>query len=76
MRLPPVNPYIATDFSLKTTEAQKEEAVLACTALASSLHLPVVLATPPELLVEKLGTRGLSGRGGSAVYLDGWLWAG
>ena len=55
MRLPPVNPYIPTDFSLKTTVAQQAEAVLACTVLAASMQLPVVLATPPELLVDKSG---------------------
>ncbi len=66
LHLPPANPYIATDFTLraltavKGQTAQTPETLVAAaqqeaTALAQEQGLPVVLATPPKLIKDGPG---------------------
>lgn len=56
LRLPPVNPYVPTDFSLRASaEARAEGEAAAREALAAQLGLPVVLSMPPTMLLDKPG---------------------
>jgi hypothetical protein len=71
LRLPPRNPYIASDFSLCCDEGGAgpdaaargaATAEAAAAALAAAEGLPVVLATPPALVLDEPGAGGV-GRG-------------
>jgi len=62
LRLPPVNPYVPTDFSLRTGSGEEEADRARADELAASLGLAVVLATPPTLVVEQPGGTDLRSR--------------
>lgn len=65
MHLPPPNPYIATDFTIKSLPqgAPQEQAMAGVVAaaqeetrqLAEQMKLPVVLAAPPDMVHDKPG---------------------
>ena len=56
LRLPPVNPYVPTNFSLRASaEARAAGEAAAREALAAQLGLPVVLSMPPTMLLDKPG---------------------
>ena len=64
LRLPPVNPYVPTDFSLRAGEAEAEAERTEIAALTARLGLPVVLAAPPIMLQDGPGERGVQGKWG------------
>ena len=59
LRLPPVNPYVPTDFSLRTPPGEGDSTTADERALAdemaAKLGLAVVMATPPILIAEQPG---------------------
>ena len=58
LRLPPVNPYIATDFNLRAGEAEMDAERKKVAELAMAMGLPVVLASPPMLTLDEPGRPG------------------
>ncbi|GAX76258.1 hypothetical protein CEUSTIGMA_g3702.t1 [Chlamydomonas eustigma] len=57
LHLPPPNPYLPTDFTLRASADDHNLEVETNTKLASTLGLPVVLAAPPTLVLEEPGLR-------------------
>ena len=57
MHLPPVNPYVATDFELKANDAYVEAERIRAVEIQGALKLPALLSTPPVLISNEPGLR-------------------
>ena len=57
MNLPPVNPYVPTNFELRASEEDVESNRKRAVEIQESNSLPALLSTPPVMICEEPGLR-------------------